>query len=67
MDEEKQVFVNIQMSDDLREKLDEMVAEDPELTRSSFIRNLIRQEYDRRNPPARKTQPRVRASVAVPA
>jgi metal-responsive CopG/Arc/MetJ family transcriptional regulator len=60
MEEEKQVFVNVPMPSELQAMLDEMVDED-DTDRSKFIRNLIRQEYERRNPPT-KRKIRVRTS-----
>ena len=62
MEEEKEVWVNTKMLEGLLEKLDEMVRED-DSDRSKFIRNLIREEYDRRNPNRKKTNPRMRAAV----
>lgn len=47
--EEDKDQVNVQMDADLARKLDEMRAQD-DRTRSSFMRWLIQQEWDRRNP-----------------
>lgn len=66
MEEDKLVFVNVPMPSELQGMLDEMVRED-DTDRSKFIRGLIRQEYERRNPPARKTNPRLRSAPLLPA
>lgn len=47
MDDEEQVWLHAKMPTELQEKLDEMVLED-DSDRSKFIRQLIRQEYARR-------------------
>jgi metal-responsive CopG/Arc/MetJ family transcriptional regulator len=61
MEEDKLVFVNVPMPLELQGMLDEMVKEE-DTDRSKFIRGLIRQEYERRNPPTRKTSQRMRAA-----
>lgn len=63
MEEEvKQVNVKLPLS--LMAMLDEMVQED-DSDNSKFIRNLIRQEYERRNPRSRKTNPRMRTVASA--
>ena len=72
-----QVNVDFTNFPEVLKQLEEMVAQDPETDKSKFIRNLIRQEYARRQqlplfPPdkhEKKTAPKIRAARAdaVPA
>ena len=60
--EEEIIYVNVKMPENLIDALDEMVRDD-DSDRSKFIRQLVRQEYERRNPSHKKTNPRMRAAV----
>jgi hypothetical protein len=72
-----QVNVDFTNFPEVLRQLEEMVAQDPETDKSKFIRNLIRQEYTRRqqlplfpdDEPKKKTNPKIRAARAdaVPA
>lgn len=61
-DSNTQVNVDFTNFPELFEALEEMVSEDM-TNKSIFIRKLVKEEYERRNPPTKKTQ-RVRATAA---
>jgi hypothetical protein len=67
--ERVQVNVDFTNFPEVLKQLEEMVAQDPESDKSKFIRNLIRQEYARRQQlplfpeeSKKKTNPRMRAA-----